>query len=253
MEPGEYLSKKIEPRISKHERRKTHEAVKELEIPLGSIGWQEVGHGSVEKSGLRLNFDYKSSDLGNDWRVLTALNLETLQQESKHSSDLLSDIRPNTLVSFKIRNFTEKGMASTDGQEIRLFENITTPKGLIILLHEVGHDVYERDKKRTGRNLNPASFFELLLASKLSNKQRLAESLRTERDADAYVLNKLRPFIGRHGLSKPAVLAFIHNKNLQRYSSYLRGATEGAMTSILKDISSHLQDLFRSGPELSNP
>lgn len=244
-QPGEYLSKKIEPRINRRERRKTDNAAKQLEILLGSVSWQEAGNGSVEGLGLRLSFGYQKSDLGEDWRKLISLNLETVQQKFKHSSDLLSDIQPSTSVSFKIRNFSEKGIVSTDGQEIRLSENIITPKGLIILLHEAGHNVYEKHKEGADNNQESASSFELLFASKSSNKQKLAEFLRTERSADAYALNKLRPFIGDWGLPKSAVLTFIHNKNLQRYSSYLRGATEGAVKSILNDISYHLQDLLR--------
>lgn len=243
-QPGEYLSKKIEPRINRNEGKKTDNAVRKLEIPLGSVDWREDGNGSVEELGLRLNFGYEKSDLGKDWRKLISLNLETVQKEPKHSSDLLSDIQPHTSVSFKIRNYTEKAIASTDGQEIRLFENIITPKGLIILMHEAGHNTDERQKESTDNNQKSASYLKLLFASKLSNKQKLAESLRTERVADAYALNKLRPFISEQGLPKSAVLTFIHNKNLQRYSSYLRGATEGAMKSILNDISHHLQGLF---------
>ena len=242
MEGYEYINRKMEPRISNGEQEKSKEMVHELEIPFGDVEWKERGDISLESSGIHIDLTYEPSEKGKNWRKLVFLELRSVENEAGNRTDLLSDLIQDSTVHFKINNFDESSRMRTDGLVLEQSENILTPKGLIVFLHEVGHDVYRRFKEVNGIEQDRASLLGLLATSAFSDKEKLAESLRDERNASAYALKKLRPFLRNGSMSKSAALSLIHQEQLQKYAPYLRGATEGSVKSILKDIAFYLQD-----------
>ena len=128
---------------------------------------------------------------------------------------------------------------------------ILTPKGLIQLLHEIGHNVCSKSLEKN-KDQKGLSFIDWLTISKFTSDEKikkLAEVYRGERDAHAYALNKLRPFIKSNILPKDVVMALIHGDALQNYSSYLRGLTEGAIQSLWNDIKELFEKEIKNSPK----
>lgn len=249
MDGLEYIHRKIEPRISRREKEKSKEEIKELEQSFGVVKWDETGNITLENFKMRIRIGYESSEIGKDWRRLVSLELQMTDRENAVPINLLSDLNQGVVIHFKIKNFNADSKIRTDGTEVRLCENILTSKGLIVFLHEIGHDVYRRFKEAKGIKQDRSSFLGLLAAPFFLDKEKLAEDLRDERYASAYALKKLRPFIKRGIISKAAALNLIHQGQLQRYASYLRDTTEGPIRSILNDIKFLLADEFSNPPE----
>lgn len=244
MDGLEYIHRKIEPRISRAEKEKSKEEIRELEQPFGAVKWEESGNVTLENLKMRIRIGYVSSKIGKDWRRLVFLDLQMTGRETADPINLLSDLNQGSVIHFKIKNFNDDSEIRTDGTEVRLCENILTPKGLIIFLHEIGHDVYRRFKEAKGIKQDKSSLLGMLATPFFSDKKKLAESLRDERYASSYALNKLRPLIKKGIISKTAALNLIHQEQLQQYAPYLRGATEGLIRSILNDIKFYLADVL---------
>jgi hypothetical protein len=236
MENLEYITRNIEPRITKAEKKQSKEITKILEIPLGDIDWKEKGGASIENDKLKITLTYNPSEHGKNWRTLTSLELSIVSGENHGTVNLLEDLNPETNISVGIKNYSGFKGYNREKKEILFDDNFLTPKGLIQLLHEIGHSVRSESIKNIDQE--GLSFIDWLTVSKFSSKEKvekLAKKYRDERDAHAYAIKKLKPLIRQDILPKEAVMALIHDDALQTYSAYLRGITEGALQSLWND------------------
>lgn len=228
----------------------------QLSFSYGKSGTVEVlDHLSEFESMLKPEIKKHLQETGGEWRMLEGFVLSDSAENRLDLTPLLeerddeSEAEPYGHPQRPLRAVSVVFRASNDvsdeesflglynpGRKAVLVSNITTPRGIITLLHELGHarpEDEEPDALRTEKNNTGARYLNYvrtlnrnLLTDEERNNPDIHKHiagfiLEEERDAWASVLWKLKPFIRSGALDKDAVLSVIHSRTLKGYSEAL--------------------------------
>lgn len=134
------------------------------------------------------------------------------------ASDSVTYNLPNDLIVLvrKEHNIdTVEGFAYQDLDLVVLNSMPSSPEGILVLMHELGHMSDEQISEDDQRELEMN--FKAIIAGDYSEEmqqEKNAITLRQERFAWAQALKNLRPFLNSFGVSKESIDTFIHDFNL---------------------------------------
>lgn len=207
----EYLDKK---RVLHEDEKGLKEAKRLLQKPLGQVSFDERGSVHLEQGPYAVRFQYERtseplSDIEkSELREATLYRAKEIILERKGTGATLNiDEIAKGYSIFFCRDFDEEDVSSyvvPESKRIVLIGEPTRFGTLLSLLHEIGH-TYEREL--------PKKF-------DLTRDTDLAEKLLAERNAWAYALRKMRPFLDEskdNPLSKRNVLLYAKQRALSTY------------------------------------
>lgn len=119
-----------------------------------------------------------------------------------------------------VRDEERQTSVTADGSKVNIYEPIFSKLGMLALMHELGHVA----KKQS---LTEAEGSELYSARHRYNKGRLVSKdsalvLQDERDAWAWALQQLRPYLGDFGIDENDIEQIIHKTALGSYSEIIK-------------------------------
>lgn len=252
-----YLEQKLESRMNLFKKRPEDLTKKMTDLKMG-----EGGDLNFEKKGLHFNIKYSTFEDPNpymQWKIAQGIEkpgywkvLENLTiKDSDHKLDLEEYLKLYS-VRFSEEETSERHLNPADRNIVEM-GTVLTPRSILELLHEIGHYAY-RDNLRKS---NPQKFEELKIASRSfmndidnnlrfsDNKKQLEQfcelKLEEERNAWAFALKKLKPFINEDGLfAREDVLNYIHNIALQTYSRRIGSKINSFVPALIDSILSNL-------------
>jgi hypothetical protein len=232
---GRYIEQHLEPENT--DRETTERAIARLDKPLASIEYRPEGENDIEANDLSLRFSYRQPttqdhlekvlDLGvltesNEWRLLDSLKL--LDKGENVIFDLMEDLPEFKILFRPDTNGPAQSAANPEKKYLIIRGDISQPRAIIALLHEVGHckdyeklDDHDKETFESGHKA-------LHMEGQVS-RESLEKVLRRERNAWAYALKNIKPILGRD-ISKADVKQYIHNYALGSYSEGMRKKIE---------------------------
>lgn len=195
-----------------------------LTIPFREVRYRPEGKLMVKRGPFRLKIDYQKPDIteippeatmqiitdeNESWKILNNL---VFWRKDRHAPSLeLTDIIPEGYkVLFKSPTGQQVGEPEQDTRcfvdvEHKMYHikgDLATPAALLNLLHEVGHSY---DYEQQASSIKPSEFDDahgvLKEGGFLLTEEAMATVLRRERNAWAYALKKIRPFLDRDASS----------------------------------------------------
>jgi len=253
--PLEYVEKHKE--AADEERLRV--AIEDLSGPIGGVEYKDSGDGALENGPFALEFKY--GELEKDRPAILAargmkLNPEQLRElrglnlsrSDRGRQISLSDIIPSDFRVLFAPNSGEKWSDFVNLKEkmIVLNGDIATPLTLLALLHEAGH-IHAAPKKEND-NFSP----EPNQNRKTINAMDVAKKLLNERDAWAYALRTIKPFLDQEKrksffIVKEDVLTFAKSECLRSYNDWAQGQI-GTMSG-MHQFAMDLWDDFEVGEE----
>ena len=247
MEHKEYLEKKLEPTsLPKEELRKYFEAFNQ---PFQEVVFEEAGTLTIEKGDLKIDLQYEfppkelfvknTKDIfklprekqrlfeGMDAVPNKYRQLKKFTLENKKAVLNITDLVPETKIFFRT-NFDKKGKESLGNSRfdveinsVILSNHILNSYGMAILLHEVGHasDPFTLSAEEFPRPKDPDEKIYF-------THEQLQVVLRSERNANAFMLKKIKPFMTDLEIDPAALDKFIQYQ-LGDYSRQIKAALSG--------------------------
>lgn len=214
-----YLLKKNNPDFMVDEGRKEL-----LKKPIGEILYDKEGDVQVENDKLRLEFRYDFAPYSsychgpdenegilaryprsNDYRILRSFVIA--DKSTNKTIDILADMPKGYSFIFVPFFPGMEGEAIPSEGGCIVLGNIATLEGIMVSIHEIGHCIdYENAEDKgdySGHAIKTAP-----------DKDALAKRLRQERNASAYLLNKIRPLFSSGAISKDLALSCVHGISL---------------------------------------
>jgi len=260
----EYIEQKLEPRMNIFKK-----APEDLTKRLTDSKIGDNGELNFEKKGLHFNFKYRTfedTDPYVQWKIAQGIEkpgywkiLENLTiKDSTQKLELEEYLK---LYNVRFSEEADEHHFNPADRKIIEMGNILTPRSILELLHEIGHFVYRDSLKES----NPQKFKELKKASlffindidnnlrfsidKKQLEQLCGLKLEEERNAWAFALKKLKPFIKKDGLfTKEDILNYIHNVALQTYSRSIGSKTNSFISALIDSVLSNLA--YKKGMEM---
>ena len=202
---------------------------------------------TIEKGDTTISFSYRNLDLEEkinflfhsiflsqsiikgivrmikDVRIVKNFKIENKNGDNFNMRDILGE-------DYKVITFSNKSIGNSfidiERKIIAIGEDLTSIKGILNLLHEIGHYqdyalVENIDEINTARRKTKF----------LKRKEKLLEHdleilLRTERNAWAHALKNIRPFIKDLGINPKEIYTYNHGRCLQGYSDFIRKAAK---------------------------
>ena len=163
---------------------------------------------------------------------LFVLDQLTLGIENDSKLDLLSDLPQDYIVFFiDTTKHGSSGIASAQDKFIQINGDLTKISTQLALLHEIGH---------RGHTFNDRIMKKQYLDENLS-KEEMAVVLREERDAWAYALHKLKPFLKDKTIRDQA-LEMVHSCLSTHYQSIV--THEKQRNDLIQTLMSQFRSLF---------
>lgn len=231
---AKYLKSHLEP-------RKVGVKPELLYKPVAEVDYKEKGEANFNIGKLRVDFSYGPVDrlpivlygelnlAGITEKTLRLINKLTIQDKNGRTLDLIDIMPPGSKVyidpfydsaAYKSPVLTDNAFVDPKTKRVVLLGDISVPRTILSLLHEAGH------LNRLPESMEEAgSKREKALSTETISPSDAAFVLRMERDAWAFALRKLRPFLNKDPnspLNKDAVLYEIHNFALKSYSNRLK-------------------------------
>ncbi len=210
---------------------RVEEAIARLGKPLAEVKYQETGEVEVNANDAQFKFSYSLLDEENkrwidnftggkmarnvdkedfiknadNWRSLDNL---IFQVEGKEKN-VLNSLPKNSSVFFCPSMEYAHGAAVdiyfADKYHIYIVGDITTPRSLVTLMHEIGHVFDYENHRKKGSPI------------KGSYHHQTAEKIRRERAASAFALKMMRPFFKNKQFKEDAI-TFLKNYSLADYN-----------------------------------
>jgi len=202
--PSEYIEKHL---LNEVTGEMGDNASQELSRMIGIIEYQEKGDASIESELLKLNLSYETPDLNpedfgrtiiekfpefmNNFKEMTSLKLK-----SGDATLNIFDITPKDVRIF-FNPYIDTHIGYISGKKIFIGSDINKPRSILALLHEIGHSheneiIFQEEKNR---GIEP--------------QEDLAQLLVSERNAWAFALKKIKPFLNNPLFKKDAVSLFM--------------------------------------------
>jgi hypothetical protein len=210
------------------------EASLTMREPIGDVEYMRNGDVCVENEKLKVKFkygfaDYRdfvrgpdeiegllgNTDPSNDWRILEQFSI--IDKQTNTEVDILTELPEGYRILFNPFLEVYNGNANVIEKGCLVKGDIASIAGILIILHEIGHCVdYERtDDKSEWRNARAR-------IEDSSNYEKLKLVLLKERNAWAYALNKVRPFLRSGAFPKEEILKNIHGRSLFSYCDMIQ-------------------------------
>lgn len=209
-----------------------------LRRSIGNVEYGKEGKVCLENEKLRLEFNYDFADPNEfmleledydyidgssggvitkleDWRILRKFVID--DKKSNVKIDILDDLPKHFQVFFNPFSKRENGAASVEENRCLVWGDISSVRGMLTLLHEIGHCV----------DFEKASDWEKWLETSIDqakDEEGLNYVFSKERNAWAYALNKIRPLLRSGAFPKDEILKDIHGK--QGLLSYCQNIQE---------------------------
>jgi|GEM_PF-4197396 len=257
--PSEYINKHtIGETVDEEKIKRAKEA---LSKPIGEVKWAESGIIKVENIPFVMEFSYVpiSEEIAKSiWQdprrkninldTLREITTWTLTREDNGATLSLSDILPEgyrVFFSTVAQDGSSYVVMDESGGTVVLNAEITKPEMIIHLLHEAGHVHEKTDEMRFSPTNNPD------VSSKVY-KGDLAVKLLSERNAWAYALRRLKPFVDQEptsgfSIQKNDVLTLANNWALKSYQDSIKDETSSrvAMSHFNQDYDYMFEDSDR--------
>jgi hypothetical protein len=234
--PEEYLDSKIES-LDITDKQEGLSAQAELQAPLQEINTESEnnlfqGEGQLDFGNqfIRESVGYKPVDfdeLDDPWnrkrlRDGKFQELSNLTINSGTDPEKQLDIRnmaPDFKFFFKPSGSISQAEVNMVNKQIEMDGAPNSPDAVLTLLHEIGHI---KDMEKRGMNANEYSIGRSIVSGidAKATPEEMAHILSTERNAWAFALWQIRPFLNDADpqLNKQTVLSSIHNYFLNSYS-----------------------------------
>ncbi len=223
--PNKYLEQHLEP-SREEDNKEQAQSYEQLDNPLAVVEYKDAGTVEIKTPDLEVTYTYESRNEYDELRkVLKSFTLTNPHTGSKLS---LEDILSSDYRIIFIPRASEIGETTSmyDGltKEFKITDDLAKVKGILKLLHEIGHEVSEQklsddDKLEIGEILGT---FHSKNENEIDSKQ-LEMILKDERDAWAFALGKIKPFLNDSNLRKENVLKYIHGEMaLGAYSAKIK-------------------------------
>ncbi len=230
--PSEYLNKHIPKDETSNEE---FFAAKEiLSKPFGEITYQnEGGDVKIENPPFELEISYEplTQEDKKPFQpheptpdTLMRLKTFTLSRRDKNISVQLFDIvPPDYNVYFDTTAADHSDIVYPDSKRIVLFGKLAAPKTILGLFHEGGHII---EQAKGEAEFGPEKHSTQLV-------DHLARQLLSERDAWAFALKKIKPFLDEEEgdqftIQRDAVIEHIKNYALRTYTDSIKNSVESA-------------------------
>lgn len=236
-ESKEYLDRNLEkPSLSVEEEASVRNAHTVLFQPLGKVEYTEKGSVDLESDNFHLSFSYSPLEvkaihnLNQEFLSVMGLDPEKLrlledfvftnQKEGKTIN--LREILPSgyKVVFIPKDGSIFGGAADTEFKTICIWGDLTRPKNILNLFHEVGHCVDYEGLDTSGKK----DFVDAYKSERENNldEKKLETILKRERNAWAFVLKIMKPLFDTDRIKKEDAINFIHNSALSHYSGVIR-------------------------------
>ena len=249
MENSKYLQKKLESKILSEDEWKVLNA--KLNKPIETFVFLDQGKIAMEKGDLKFDLSYSSvpADLHFEKREevwefpkekqYAIENMDLSPKEYRKLDNLVLKNKESTLdvvnllpkeahIFFRSLPYEPKYIGESPGSFdprinlIILKNNLSTPGGILTLLHEIGH---ANDKLSAIRNKFPKK--EGPHDKVFLTPEQIEIFLKTERNAWTFVIKNLKPFISDLGLTLEEFNAFVHDYALSTYSEKIKKMQSG--------------------------
>lgn len=217
-----------------------------LFTPLENVDYQDKGHVSVEKGDFQMSFDYElpdSDELDKIVKQLRNVNefrgqqktfdpsqfrkISNLSLQNSKATLNMSEALPkgtSVYVNPFVKTYeSNEGMFDPDGKRIIIEGDPTMLATVAFIEHEGGHrvNIERADDPNYLASLETARL-DTYLPLMYIEDQNAARVLKDERDAWAFALKQLKPFIG-NGIDKEALYDLIHGgKCLKTYEDRIK-------------------------------
>lgn len=237
-ESKDYLDRHLEPNPSQPTSSELEEAMKKFCSPIEEVDFTGEGEVVLKQGDVSLSFSWTPSYLYNfnedKSRIidyygsidgLAILNNFTLTNNKTNAIVTQADILPPdvTIVFDPYHNEPWSSAYFGTAKLVLLSESPNIPATVASLFHEAGH---ADDFKKRPEIIPSSERFESIVwkeGTEKLTKQEAKEFLRYERNAWAFALKKLKPFIGGTGpFPKQPLLYFIHAYSLHTKSQAIR-------------------------------
>lgn len=217
-----------------------------LFTPLENIDYKDAGHVSVKKGDFQISFDYELPGIDESDKIVKQLRNVNEFRSQKKTFDpsqfrKISNVSlQNSKAIFKmsealpegtsvyvnpfIKTYeSNEGMLGPDGKTIIVEGDPTMLAVVAFAAHEGGHSVniekaHDPNYLASLETARLDTYFPIMYIE----DQNAARVLKDERNAWAFVLNKLKPFVG-NGIDKEALYNLIHSgRCLKTYEDRLR-------------------------------
>lgn len=242
--PEEYLESKLEnPDL----RPEAEELQLELQEPYASAEteanpFQAEGENTFGDEFIQEKIGHKPLDVDSlddpwqrhrfrkeNWQELTTLTLSATADQEKNID--IAAMAPDYRIFFKPEGDSSDAQADAINRQIIINGPLNSPNSLLALLHEIGHtqDMKARGMDHEEYTAGRSAFNELPSA------EDMAHIMTTERNAWAFALKQVRPFLNENDprFNRQTVLNVIHNYYLNSYSEKARKVLEGQLTKDL--------------------
>ncbi|KKR20434.1 MAG: hypothetical protein UT48_C0018G0027 [Parcubacteria group bacterium GW2011_GWE2_39_37] len=190
---------------------------------------------------------YKKEDDDN-WRMLHELKLNDCKGNELDLSPYLDKYRTAFLIKTNKKNGGRFFFDDSYQPAITVRADVLSMNGIITLLHEIGHLELINKQVKTGPDKNyyysrAVSYIKTFNKKLFTKEERenpdfleyiASYVLQTERDAWAFCLNKLRPFIRAGSINKEDILVMAHDWALQSYNDRLNSTLNPSLIESIK-------------------
>lgn len=207
--------------------------------PFGRVEYKEKDSVDLEDNNFRLTFSYSPLEVNalpgvnqeflkkglldpKELRILEGLSL--INKKNGGTLDLREILPPGYRVIFIPKgNAPLGGNADVESKTIYVWGDLTKPKNVLNLLHEIGHGFdYERLTESDKKDFLGAYKAYGGEGGRNPDKKTLEKVLRSERNAWAFALKKIKPLFDNSSVKKKDILSFIHNNALSNHSAVIR-------------------------------
>lgn len=219
--------------ILPHSHRYLEESA-EVNLKNGSVrvsfSYETPSEDSLPKHIIEALDQIPKGFIADDFSNIRILKDLTITNEMTKESFNLSNLLPQGYVvilqSHQLSSDTLISHAHIINQLIYINDDLSTPRGIMIFLHELGHaiDYEKKSPSEKERWLNNRK--QLAKAPLDITDADLALHLNKERNAWAFALSQIRPFVNKQTqsfwLNRNILRNFIHNDALASYTDYTR-------------------------------
>lgn len=248
-----YLNKKLETKEKASERTISKEELlamiseidNGIDKQLENYHYKKEDNVNIEKGDTSISFSYRLADIeekldllipsmhlskGVIRGIINVINniriIENFKIENKNGDKFnVYDVVGN---DYKIITFANKKTGTSfiddEGRIIALGEDLTTTKGILNFLHEVGHyqDFKELSVEEMAKIHDSRKRVRFRKKTKKVIEGDLEIMLRTERNAWAHALKNIKPFVNDLNIDIDDINKYSHGYCLQSYSDLIR-------------------------------